>query len=204
MFTFTPSPIKHTVPAVPSQTNRGDTFKENATATTVKLANCSVEGRRRKRDMKRYERDTTHCRNPERIHPSRITCEASTEFDKDKYGCDHAFSSDKTTRWASHGEGVGAWIKATFCSTKYITKMELLQGNVPSSANKRVTIEFNPDEQPKSVTLKKIGNRESDYNIINLSDDNIRADYVNITITAVYGQVNNGFSVIKIWGCDYH
>lgn len=154
-----------------------------------------------KKEHKISKRETKNCVQPRRFEWCDMKhCRASSELDPADYGCQQAFGIDKKTGWASNGEGVGAWIKAFFKSTKYITKLKLLQRNSPGGANKRVTIEFRPDIKPKVVTLEKIGNRKSDYNIINLY--NIRANYLKITITDVYGQVNNGFQRIEIFGCD--
>ena len=82
----------------------------------------------------------TNCHYPKPFDPSEITCQASTELDTES-GCKQAFLvGKKKSSWASKGEGVGAWIKATFPSKKYITKLKLLQRNFPGEANEMVEI----------------------------------------------------------------
>ena len=146
----------------------------------------------------------SNCSNLEKFPPSEITCQASSEFHR-RYGCKKAFDGllsvgKKKNSWASRGEGVGAWIKASFSSKKSISQLKLLQRNFPGEANKKVEIEFSPRLKQQAI-LPARGDRH--WNIIKLSR-NILADYVKITVMEVYGHVNNGFKEIEIYGCDYN
>ena len=146
----------------------------------------------------------SNCSNLEKFPPSEITCQASSEFHR-RYGCKKAFDGllsvgKKKNSWASKGEGVGAWIKATFSSKKSISQLKLLQRMFPGEANKKVEIEFGPNLK-QLATLPAKGDRH--WNIIKLSR-NILTDYVKITVKEVYGHVNNGFKEIEIYGCDYN
>ena len=146
----------------------------------------------------------SNCSNLEKFPPSEITCQASSEFHR-RYGCKKAFDGllsvgKKKNSWASRGEGVGAWIKASFSSKKSISQLKLLQRNFPGEANKKVEIEFSPRLKQQAI-LPARGDRH--WNIIKLSR-NILADYVKITVKEVYGHVNNGFKEIEIYGCDYN
>lgn len=146
----------------------------------------------------------SNCSSVEKFPPSEITCEASSQFHR-RFGCKKAFDGllsvgKKKNSWASKGEGVGAWIKATFSSKKSISQLKLLQRNFPGEANKKVEIEFGPRLR-QLATLPAKGDRH--WNIIKLSR-NILTDYVKITVKEVYGHVNNGFKEIEIYGCDFN
>ena len=146
----------------------------------------------------------SNCSSVEKFPPSAITCQASSQFHR-RYGCKKAFDGllsvgKKKNSWASKGEGVGAWIKATFSSKKSISQLKLLQRMFPGEANKKVEIEFGPNLK-QLATLPAKGDRH--WNIIKLSR-NILTDYVKITVKEVYGHVNNGFKEIEIYGCDYN
>ena len=146
----------------------------------------------------------SNCSNVVKFPPSEMTCQASSEFHR-RYSCKKAFDGllsvgKKKNSWASRGEGVGAWIKATFTSKKSISQLKLLQRNFPGEANRKVEIEFSP-RLKQLATLPAKGDRH--WNIIKLSR-NIVADYVKITVKEVYGHVNNGFKEIEIYGCDYN
>ena len=145
-----------------------------------------------------------NCSSVEKFPPSEITCQASSQLRR-RYGCMKAFDGvctvgRKKNSWASKGEGVGAWIKATFSSKKLITQLKLLQKMCPGEANKEIEIEFGPTLTHLKTLEEK---RDRCWNIIKLPS-NILTDYVKITVKKVYGHVNNGFKEIEIYGCDYN
>ena len=146
---------------------------------------------------------SSNCTKVVKIPSWEITCEASSEFHK-RFGCKKAFDGQlsvgkQKNSWASKGEGVGAWIKASFSSKKSVSQLKLLQRHYPGEANKKVELEFSPGVR-QLATLPAKG--DTHWNIIKLSR-NVGADYVKITIKEVYGTVNNGFKEIEIYGCDY-
>ena len=172
------------------------------------VSTCSPEApSRRRRYAGKTSRARTRpavkmCTRVEKFTPSEINCTASTEFNW-RHGCMQAFDGisfpgKKRNSWASRGQGVGAWIKATFSSKKSIRQLRLLQRNFPGEANKKVEIEFSPCVKWVG-TLPARG--DTQWNSLTLPR-NILAKYVNITVLEVYGHVNNGFKEIEFHGCD--
>ena len=138
-----------------------------------------------------------HIPGCKRVHP--INCEASSQLNEE-HDCWKAFDGfcNRNNGWASKGEGVGAWIKATLSSEKLVSNLKLRQRNMPGEGNKKVEIEVSPTENHLD-TLRLKGDRS--WNNIKLSR-NVLTKYVKITIKEVYGQVNNGFKEIEIYECD--
>ena len=176
----------------------------STTEATMNRTIDSVEAAQPEESVTNKPVKVSNCSDVEKFPPSEITCEASSQLHR-RYGCKKAFDGllsvgKKKNSWASKGEGVGAWIKATFSSKKSISQLKLLQRNFPGEANKKVEIEFSP-RMEQLATLPAKGDRH--WNIIKLSR-NIPAEYVKITVKEVYGHANNGFKEIEIYGCDYN
>ena len=89
-----------------------------------------------------------NCTQPAKFKPKQITCEASSVFNRN-FGCKKAFDGKLAigkakSAWASKGEGVGAWIKASFNQAYAVTQLKLLQRHFPGESNKKVEILFSP------------------------------------------------------------
>ena len=92
---------------------------------------------------------------------------------------------------------MGAWVLATFSRKVEITKIKVLQRHNPGEANRSVRLETS-EGWSKGASLPAKGDRH--WNIISFSKPVVAA-WVKITITEVYGTVNNGFKEIQFFGC---
>jgi len=130
-----------------------------------------------------------------------ITCTASSQFGP-AWSCKKAFDNKlkmgkRGSAWASRGEGVGAWILATFSRPVKIVKLKILQRHNPVEANKQVSLETSSGWS-QTAGLPAKGDRY--WNIITLAKP-VTTSWVKIKVKAVYGTVNNGFKEIQIFGC---
>jgi len=136
-----------------------------------------------------------------KLKPGHITCTASSHIGP-VWSCKKAFDNKlkigkKGSAWASRGEGVGAWILATFSRPVKIVKLKILQRHNPVEANKQVSLDTSSGWS-QTAGLPAKGDRH--WNIISLSKP-VTTSWVKITVKAVYGTVNNGFKEIQIFGC---
>jgi len=141
------------------------------------------------------------CTSPKKVVPSMVNCSASSTFSR-KWGCSKAFdgilqTSREGSAWASRGEGVGAWIQAEFNTPVTIKKIKILQRFYGIEANKEIEISFDGDLTQNAV-LPATGSRH--WNVIKLSRG-VLTKSLKISITEVYGTVNNGFKEIAVIGC---
>jgi len=128
------------------------------------------------------------------VKPAEIKCTASSEY-AERYSCEKAFDNDKGSAWASKGEGVGAWIQATFPRPVKIVKLKILQRRVPSEANKQISLTTSFGWSHTAMLPEK---GDTQWNIITLPEP-VTTSSVKITVKDVYGTINNGFKEIEIY-----
>jgi len=95
--------------------------------------------------------------------------------------------------WSSNGEGVQAWIKVAFKSTVQVSTLEVKNRENPGERAKKILVETDdgsaiPFELPNTATVK----------VLELPEP-IQTRSVKVTITEVYGTINNGLA-LKVWG----
>jgi len=168
--------------AAPSTTSRSPTAPPGSSTPSAPSSTCSGS-------------------QIKKLKPGNITCTASSHFGP-VWSCKKAFDNKlkigkKGSAWASRGEGVGAWILATFSRPVKIVKLKILQRHNPVEANKKVSLDTSSGWS-QTAGLPAKGDRH--WNIISLSKP-VTTSWVKITVKAVYGTVNNGFKEIQIFGC---
>ncbi|XP_023323017.1 uncharacterized protein LOC111697304 [Eurytemora carolleeae] len=141
------------------------------------------------------------CTHPKAVTSNMISCSASSTYSR-KHTCAKAFDGVLQTNrvgstWASKGEGVGAWIQATFSQEIIIKEIKLLQRFAEAEANRQVDILYDGNIV-QSAILPARGSRH--WNVIRLSRG-VPSSSLKITITEVYGTINNGFKEISVLGC---
>jgi len=128
------------------------------------------------------------------VNLAEITCTASSDYSA-QFSCEKAFDNDEGSDWASRGEGVGAWIQATFPRPVKIAKLKILQRRNPSEANKQISLTTSSGWSHTAMLLEK---GDTQWNIITLPEP-VTTNWVKITVNDVYGTINNGFKEIKIY-----
>lgn len=115
------------------------------------------------------------------------SCTASSE--KSGYKCNGAFSNrmidEEGAIWASDNEGIGAWIKVNFNGFYEIIKFSFKNRMNPAERNSKIQLLFSTGQ------VMNINLSNSDK-IENIKLEPIRVNWVKITITGVYGTLNNG------------
>lgn len=118
-------------------------------------------------------------------------CKSSSEYDE-RYKCMNAFRSidrNDISYWASSGEGIGAWIKATFNNKYMITKIKYRNKQSVNERNSQIKIIFDDG-------IEKVFNIDNtdQLNIFSINPPVISIN-IKFIITGVYSQMNNGFAV---------
>lgn len=115
------------------------------------------------------------------------SCTASSE--KPNFECEAGFSNrnidEDKAMWASDNDGVGAWIKVNFNGLYELTKFTYKNRMNPAERNSKLELVFSTGD------ILNINLSNSDK-LENYKLEPIRAHSVKITITGVYGTLNNG------------
>lgn len=118
-------------------------------------------------------------------------CKASSEYDE-RYKCMNGFSSldrNDITYWASNGEGVGAWVKATFNNKYMITKIKYRNKQSINERNSKIKIIF--DNGIEKVFAIENNDHVNTFSIT----PPVISTSIKVIITGVYSQMNNGFAI---------
>ena len=126
-------------------------------------------------------------------------CTSSTQYSA-MNSCEMAFDTDlyaDSTDWATHNEGVGAWIQLDFQETYEIESLEIRhRSQVPAMRFEEIKLEFS-NEQSYDYTLNDDPMISNKVVFLKL----MISAFLRITTTSTYGTLDNGYSDIKIWGC---
>ena len=123
------------------------------------------------------------------------SCRASSEYLGSN--CNNGFNERMADRfgemWYSRGEGIGAWVEVTFKNLFQITQIEYKDRKNSLERNSRIELKFD-DGSKQSFDLRNT----DDLNIIKINP--IKSSSVRITITGVFGTINNGgaFKIIGV------
>ena len=129
------------------------------------------------------------------------SCSAFSELlsEGKEYGCARAFDGDPDTDWAADlpgrgprdNSGRGSWIQSNFDTSYRVTRFEHGHrlGNGMREANKRITLSFSdPASYPSQSFRLTSGMRIESFDL----HTPVETSFVNITVTRVYGTINNG------------
>ena len=111
---------------------------------------------------------------------------ASSEFSAG-YSASKPFVLSQPSDWASNGQGVGSWIKADFGGSWNIISIGITQRSSLQEMNKGIRVTFS-DDSSQSFELAQIYTQQ----IFNLQPA-VQSSSVKISVTSVYGTINNGF-----------
>ena len=123
------------------------------------------------------------------------SCRASSEYLGSS--CTTAFNERMTDRmgemWYTRGEGMGAWIEVKFKNLFLITQIEYKDRKNPLERNSQVELMFD-DGSKQAFDLTNTDE------VKEIKLDPIKSSSVRITITGVFGTINNGgaFKIIGV------
>ena len=123
-------------------------------------------------------------------------CETSSHFSR-SWGCKSGFSGTMEDKaggmWATNNEGIGAYLKVLFKDLYEVTKIVYKDRSNPGERNSKLRFEFSSGEVFDYD--HPLSNQEVTVNF----DIPYRTYWVKISITGVYGTINNG-GAFKIFG----
>eukprot|EP01052_Picozoa_sp_SAG31_P020056 SAG31_NODE_1490_length_8134_cov_3.892968_3_plen_994_part_00 len=131
-----------------------------------------------------------------------IDCSASSEY-SDQYRCENSFDGQVAPRgghgdagvaWATTHEGVGSWITLTFAAPAIVDTMKFANrdawGDSGEEASSQLQLTFS-DGTSATIDLLPVENDDFDHYYSFLPK---RTSSVTVTVTGVFGIVNNGWS----------
>ena len=122
-----------------------------------------------------------------------VGCSASSKYPVgDDYNCSKAFDGNVHSDWATHGQGVGSWIKLDFAEPATISAMAYTNRWSTGERNRAVRLEFS-DGSAQNVVLDNT-NTPGYFRF-----KEVTTTYVKITVETVYASSNNGAREIAFW-----
>ena len=121
-----------------------------------------------------------------------VSCSASSEFSSD-WGCSYAHDGifERTSEWATSGEGVGSWIQLNFDSSYTVHMIRYCNREDYREANKNLRLEFS-DGSTTDLTVPQEGCGSTYFQATTTT-------FARIVVESVYTTVNNGAQEIEFW-----